>query len=214
MKKLILFDIDNTIFDSVSFRKGVFQKVSKALHKMGTKKTAKEVEKMVNGLIERYGFFDPEMFVQLLKHLSPKDKQKIKAFYLDTEGMKNFLYKETVELIAKFTEIGEVGVLSQGRTKFQLAKIASIYNHFHPQRIHIAEDKGAEMANILNKYSNYSLYYIDDMLTMLEKAKEARDDITTIWIEQGMHVGRQKSAFKPDRKIKSLTEAYTFIKNS
>ena len=213
-KKLILFDIDNTIFDSASFRKDVFKKVSKALHSMGTKKTVQEVEKMVDDLIEKYGFFDPEIFAQLLKHLSPKDKQKIKAIYLDTDGMKNFLYKETVELIAKFTEIGEVGVLSQGRAKFQLAKIASIYNHFHKDRIHIAENKKTEMVTILNKYSKYRVYYVDDMLTMLEKAKEVRNDITPLWIKQGMFIKKQKSAFKPDKEVKNLTEAYIFIKNS
>ncbi|MDO8461044.1 MAG: hypothetical protein Q7S38_01235 [bacterium] len=214
MKKLILFDIDNTIFDSASFRKDVFQKVSKALRSMGTKKTVKEVEEMVDDLIKKYGFFDPEIFIQLLKNLSPKDKQKIKAFYLDIEGMKAFLYKETVELIAKFTEIGEVGVLSQGRTKFQLAKIASIYNHFHKKRIHIVENKKAEMVTILNKYFKYRVYYVDDMLTMLEKAKEVRNDITTLWIKQGMFAKKQKSAFEPDVKITNLTEAYFFIKNS
>ncbi|MDO8461007.1 MAG: hypothetical protein Q7S38_01045 [bacterium] len=214
MKKLILFDIDNTIFDSASFRKDVFQKVSKALHGMGTKKTVKEVEKMVDDLIKKYGFFDPEIFVQLLKHLSPRDKKKIKAFYLDTEGMKNFLYKETIDLIAKFTEIGEVGVLSQGRTRFQLAKITSIYNHFHKERIHIAENKKAEMVTILNKYSKYRVYYVDDMLTMLEKAKEVRNDITTLWIKQGMFAKKQKSIFKPDKQVSNLTEAYFFIKNS
>lgn len=213
-KKLILFDIDNTIFDSTSFRKDVFRKVSKTLRGMGTKKTVKEVERMVDDLIEKYGFFDPEMFVQLLKHLSTKDKRKIKAIYVDTKGLKNFLYKETVELIAKFTEIGEVGVLSQGRTKFQLAKIASIHNHFHKKRIHIVENKKAEMVTILNKYSSYSVYYIDDLLTMLEKAKEVRSDITTFWIKQGMFAKKQESIFKPDVEVTNLTEVYIFIKNS
>lgn len=214
MKKLILFDIDNTIFDSLSFRKDVFEKVSKALHRAGTKKSAEEVEKIVDELIEKYGFFDPEMFVKLLEHLSQTDKQKIKDIFIDREGMKSFVYKEMITLIAKFTKLGEIGILSQGETKYQLAKFASISNHFRPERIHIAFNKMTEMVTIFEKYGNYKVYYVDDLLSMLAAAKEIRSDIVTIWSKRGLYVNKQKTPFKPDLEIENLTQAYHFIKNN
>ncbi len=215
MKKLILFDIDNTIFDSLSFRKDVFQKVSIALHTLGTKKTVQEVEKMVDDLIEKYGFFDPEMFVTLLEHLNHEDKQRIKEIYLDTEGMKAFLYEEILGLIEKFAKLGEIGVLSQGETIYQLGKFASIFHHFHPERIHISPDKKSKMVNILNNYSNYKVYYVDDLLSMLSSAKEIRPDIVTIWSRRGLFAQSQKkTSFKPDLEIENLTQAYNFIKNN
>lgn len=214
MKKLILFDIDNTIFDSVSFRKDVFQKVSKALHTMGAKKTVKEIENIEAQIMEKYGLFYPEMFVDLLEHLSRKDKQRIKDIFISTAGMKNFLYKEMIDLIKKFAKLGEIGILSQGETKYQLAKFSNISNHFHPKRIHIVSNKRKKMIDILKSYKDYKLYYVDDMLPMLSAAKEIRPNIVTIWSKRGLYVDKQKTPFKPDLEIENLTQAYHFIKKN
>lgn len=215
MKKLILFDIDNTIFDSLSFRKDVFQKVSIALHLAGTKKTLEEIEKIVDDLIEKYGFFDPEMFVQLLKHLSQKDKKKIKEVFMDTKNMKAFLYEEIVGLIEKFAKLGEIGILSQGETTYQLRKFASISHHFHPQRIHISLDKKAQMSEIFSKYNDYKTYYVDDLLSMLSTAKKIRPDVVTIWSKRGLFAEKQKETnFTADLEIEYLMQAYDFIKNN
>lgn len=214
MKKLILFDIDNTIFDSVYFRKDIFQKVSTALHAVGARKTVEEIEKIVDNLIEQYGFFDPEMFVEILEHLNQKDKQKIKDIFINKEGMIPFIYEEMIELIAKFAELGEIGVLSQGETKYQLAKFASISHHFHKERIHIVPDKKSEMTNILNNYGGYKVYYVDDLLSMLSVAKKIRPDLVAIWSNRGVYAGKQEKTFKPDLEIDNLNQAYDFIKNN
>lgn len=213
-KKIILFDIDNTIFDSRSFRKVVYKKMQAILKKHGKNHSIEEFDMYTDTFIRENGLFDPEDFVEeFAKDIHEDSKHIIRDLFYDKEGMKEFLYKEVVEELAKFAELGEVGILSQGIAEFQLAKFASISSLFHPKRIHIARNKREAMTDLFQKYNAYKLFFIDDLRKMLAHAKEAHPDITTLWIRRGNNF-HDNSEYKPDVEIDNLSQAYTFIKNS
>lgn len=214
MKKLILFDLDNTLLDSAGFRKSIYPKIVDILHKNEKSHTADDIEKIISESIEKFGLFDPDKLVdEIAANLSAEDKDAMKNLFYDSEGIKLFFYKEVMEEIGKFAQLGEVGVLTQGFTKFQTAKFASIASHFHEEHIYIAEDKRAKMNSIFNKYKDYKVYYIDDLLMMLKHAKEVRRDVVTILMKRP-NLKPQEETFKPDIEVFNLTEAFNFIKNS
>lgn len=214
MKKLILFDLDNTLLDSAGFRKSIYPKIIDILHKNDKAHTADDVEKIISDSIEKFGLFDPEKLVdEIASDLSTEEKNAMKNLFYDSEGIKLFFYKEVMEEIGKFAQLGEVGILTQGFVKFQTAKFAGIANHFHKQHVYIAEDKRAEMDSILNNYKDFKVYYIDDLLKMLKHAKEVRPDVLTILMKRP-NLKPQEETFQPDTEVFNLTEAYSFIKNS
>lgn len=214
MKKLILFDLDNTLLDSASFRKSIYPRIVEILRKNNNKHTEEDIEKLIKEYIDRIGLFDPDQIVDhIASDLQDTDKQTMKDLFYNTDIIKKFFYQEVVEEIGKFAHLGEVGALTQGFVKFQSAKLKGILEHFHPERIHIAKDKRKEMFSIFNSYKDYKIYYIDDLLMMLQKAKEVRNDVITVLMKRP-NVKKQDELFTPDKEVINLTELYSFIENT
>lgn len=203
-KKLILLDLDNTLFDSPSYRKSVFTKI-------GSVSLCQEI---YDEMIKESGYFFPDVFAKILsKQLAKEKEEKIMNIIFDPETFKNNLHKEVLNSLKKLTLIGEVGILSQGDKKFQNAKIIHFKHLLNSNHVHILKDKKSDMLGILKNLKKYKLYFVDDMLFMLQMAKKIDPSIVTIWIKRGRYAENQKEipGFKPDAEADNLSEVVSII---
>lgn len=209
MKRLILFDLDNTLFDPGSFRAYLFPKIAEINGSKNKEETIRICQMVYDQQVKKVGFFDPERFVDaLLPHLKKRDKNQLLAAIFEEKILVNHLHGETVEIIKKLKQSAEIGILSQGQERFQRAKLASIVHLFHPDHIHIPEKKKEKMRDILHLYKEYSIIFVDDMLPMLFEAKKIRPDIKTVWIKRGRYALSKHpiDGFTPDATITTLKE--------
>lgn len=209
MKRLILFDLDNTLFNPGSFRAYLFPKIAEIVGSKNKKETIRLCQKVYDQQVKVVGFFDPERFVDaLLSHLKKGDKKTLLRIIFQEDMLSHYLHKEAVEIVEKLKNCAEIGILSQGQERFQRAKLASIVHFFHPDHIHIPENKKEKMRDILTMYQEYKIIFVDDMLPMLFEAKKIRPDIKTVWIKRGRYALSQQSidGFVPDATITTLEE--------
>lgn len=124
--------------------------------------------------------------------------------------LKYLLYNEVGDVLSKLKEFTELGIISEGEVVFQKNKLNStgIIGKFNEEYIHIVKDKDKALGNILTKYKNYSLFLVDDKLTILQSAKRILPSIYTIWVKRGLYADNQKSLkdFVPDIQVKDLKD--------
>ncbi|MBI2033127.1 MAG: hypothetical protein HYT10_01535 [Candidatus Levybacteria bacterium] len=214
---LILIDIDNTLFDSGTFRQKLFTHLSKRIQKFGVKITPEICQEIYNSHIQKYGLFVPDEFINAL--LENKGKKEgvleiIEGALFDTKFMKSHFYQETFQVLEKLSAIGTLGIFSQGNTKFQNAKIKSIKHFFHKEHIHIVENKKNIFEKIISKYDAEKVYLIDDFLSILFSVKKRFPNVTVIWMKRGRYAAKQEPirGFIPDATVTNLQDALPLIK--
>lgn len=207
MKKLILLDLDNTLFDSASFRKRLFRRIGRLFEK--------DCETVYDTLLRETGVFDPDVFIERLHQRIEKEKRaEMLRLIFDPRSLKHSFHKEAIVTLKALSKLGEVGIFSQGEEKLQRAKLSAIARFLQQKRIHITRDKKSYMRNLFQGFKGYKVFFIDNMLTMLHEAKKLRSDIVTIWIKRGRYAKRQQKIedFQPDARITDLQEAISIIK--
>ncbi|MBI4079224.1 MAG: HAD family hydrolase [Candidatus Levybacteria bacterium] len=209
MRRLILFDLDNTLFDPASFRAQIFSKFAEIIDKEKKAEIVAFCQHLYDEQIKAFGVFNPERFIHSLTAKLHKGKiETLLAVVFAQDTLKDHFHSDSVETIKKLKNKAIIGILSQGEEKLQRAKLASIIHHFHPSHIHIPENKKKEMREILQRYEEYKIIFVDDMLPMLFEAKKNRPGIKTVWIKRGRYALLQQpiKGFTPDATISSLTE--------
>lgn len=118
---------------------------------------------------------------------------------------KHSLYSEVVEVLAKLSEVSELGILSEGDKSFQIEKLikTEIESRFGKDHIFIVGDKLVELEGILGRFRNYKVYLVDDRRQILEKAKLFYPGVTTVWVQRGPFA-LNPSTFNPDVTIADL----------
>lgn len=204
MKKLILLDLDNTLFDTPSYRESVFTKIG----------NVSLCEKIYGEMMRESGYFFPEAFAKTIsKQLREKREKKIMSIIFDPKNFRDNLHKEVLNSLKKLVMIGEVGILSQGDKEFQNAKIVHFKHLLNRDRVHIVTDKKSDMLGIFKNLENYKVYFVDDMLSMLRLAKKIDPSVVTIWMKRGRYAENQKKipGFKPDAAITDLKQVIKFV---
>ena len=215
-QKVILFDIDYTLFDVAKFRKKIFKSIIGFVGKNKIDKIDKILEDIYHTSRERVGYFN---MVSFLEDVSRKFKINVALTnILKDEIFSDNLYEETKEVlesIAKDPSI-KIGIFSGGESGFQLKKIEQVENFFNKDHIHIIKYKHLNVQKIIKKYKNFKIYLIDDMLDILYNAKKIDKDMITIWIKRGRFAKNAKpiKGFKPDFEIGDLKEIVSIIHNS
>lgn len=216
-KRFILLDIDNTLYDSSSFRKKLFEKVIAVLQKTECNDPVKLCEDIYSDLIREKGLFFPEDFIDTLqKYFQGKampKKELMEAMY-DEEIASSFLYDETHDIVKEFEKIGELGIFSQGVERFQRLKLKQIAHLFADHHIHIVPSKLSQFQSIFAEYKNYDIFFLDDSLPILHAVKEMYPDVFTIWIKRGRYAENQEpiAGFSPDAIVTNLKQAEKIIK--
>ena len=125
------------------------------------------------------------------------------------------LYEEVREVLTALQENCELGVFSEGEENFQKRKLieTAIYDFF--PNTHIVINKIESMGEVLRKYSDYKLSFVEDKLENLKEAKQVVPELFTIWIKRGPFADSQENiGFSPDVVVESLRDIIPVIINS
>lgn len=218
-KRFLLFDIDNTLYDSSSLRAKLFTEIFTVLREHNIHNMEKVAEEIYHDLVRNTGIFYPEDLIKELKKTFPEKtfpQKKLLDVMYDEKLLTPHLYEETHQLINEFEKMGELGVFSQGMKRFQKLKIKKIAHLFARHHIHIVTSKIAYIAQVFEKYHDYEVFFLDDALPMLHEVKKKYPKVFTIWVKRGRHAVAQKPipGFTPDATVLTLKEAERIIKEN
>jgi len=220
MKKIVLFDIDYTLFNAQRFRDLFFNELANRIASPQKKEVLLLLEQVYEQAKKETNFFDPKSFLRLLqKKLSFDDTElvSLEKTILKEEYLELSLYEETKEVIQTLAKQKDsiLGIFSWGYKPVQKEKIKRIMRFFNKKHIHIFEfDKIQAVAELLKKYTNKDqIFIIDDYQEVLREAKKLNKNIVTIWIQRSETEGKRKSFsnFAPDSIIKNLSEVIPLI---
>ncbi len=214
-QKVVLFDIDNTLFDTTNFRQSLYRSVAEALD-YDVKLLSEIGQNIIAGCIGEFGFFDPHVFaLRLALELNrEKDQELIEKAILDKRNFENGLYKESLGVVENLAKDVIIGIFSRGYTTFQERKIASLKHLLDRDHVHITINKHETLPGLVAKYTGKTLYLVDDALDVLYTAWKLRNDIVTIWVKRGKYALSQDPilGFTPSVVVKNLEEVVPIIR--
>lgn len=218
-KKIVLFDIDDTLFDAEKFRQKILRQVIKTVgYKKGTDNIEKKLQDIYIASRRLTGFFNLNLFIKdLIRELNIKTKPRILASLIFKESLfRDNLYKEAKEIlnILSKKKLLRIGIFSRGYKNFQIKKIKEVENLLHKEHTHIFIFKDKKLPSIIEKYKKHKLYIVDDILKILYIAKSLNKNVYTVWIKRGRFVETQEPIpnFSPDATITNLREVIQLIK--
>jgi len=205
--KVVLFDIDYTLFDTSRFRDKLYEELSSLPGISGA--TVEEIgTRAYQNVRKELGYFNPEEFIQeLSKGLNGiVSAEDIKRSIWSEGKFKECLYDETIPVLIALEKVATIGIFSKGHDLFQRSKLNQIAHFFDEQHIHIAVNKDIMFEKVLKKYQGEKLFLVDDALDILHKAKNLREDIVTVWVKRGIFAAVQKPipGFEPNVTVENL----------
>lgn len=211
MNKTIIFDIDSTLFNVEKFLRIISEKLQaffpgEDMDVIGAK-TYRE--------IRQFGPFDPRIFTeQLLTHVpSIVDKDTLEEIWWNKDTLQDCMYPEVDDMLKKIAnKDNRLAIFSSGGTDIQYAKIESIKKFFHPQDIHVYIKKDDMVDEVFGMFKYSKIFYFDDFMPVLKKAKEYDSDATTIHVKRGKFADAYENEFRPDYSIYTLEDVIKIIK--
>lgn len=180
MERIMLFDIDKTIFDT----KTSGEKLSKNIG-LVCRKTSEEI-KRINGEYKR-GLDSTTDFNSdgFLKEVSKQTEANMEELNEALFNPDNFvLYPETLIILKKLQEKGySLGTYSEGVLEWQMKKLTltRIIDYFDPSLIFIERRKLSP--ETIAKIPN-GVTLVDDKKEVIEKLKQVRPDLRLMWINR------------------------------
>lgn len=179
MKQLILFDIDDTIFNTILFRKIQDETLAKYLEI--TDLEIKKIRSEYYYQLERGSDFSIDEFLKIIAEKYQHDFLEIKKVFLNKKNVELCLYTEIPEVLAKLKKQNySLGVFSEGHKSFQLHKLKAknIISFFSQSHLYILRRK-IDPAILKNLPKDTII--IDDKPDILEELKKF-DNIRPIQI--------------------------------
>jgi len=215
--KIVLFDIDYTLFDTALFRKKFQKSLAKVLNM--DEKTLLEIQSgVIDQVRKEIGYFHPEEFSKLLaKKINQEDKKNIILDSIfSSENFKDNYYREVKSVLVELSKEVQIGIFSKGFSKFQLKKLYAIEYLFKKDHLNFSVDKHKSLPELFEKYKDYSLYIVDDALDVLFSAKKLNNEVFTVWVKRGFYADKQQpiEGFSPDAIIVDLNKLISIINSS
>lgn len=130
------------------------------------------------------------------------------------------LYDDVLSVLKQLSQLGDVGILSQGQTDFQLKKLlnTNIHDRFVREHIYIVAQKDESLNQTLShfKQPQKKIIFIDDRLTGLYYAKQAIPHLITIWLRRGRYAETQVpiDGFSPDATVTDFHAIIPLVKTA
>jgi FMN phosphatase YigB (HAD superfamily) len=216
-QKFVLLDIDNTLFNSASYREKFFQTLFDFLKGEGVEEAERLCEDVYKVLRTEKGLFAPEEFVDALvvkAAISPTHKEKILEIIYSSQAMEGNLYDEVHDSLMELQKYAILGIFSQGSEKLQKLKLSPIMHFFHQDHMYVVTSKEKAIAKVFKKYRDDQIFLVDDALPVLYTLKHMYPNVCTIWMKRGRYANAQKpiSGFVADNTVLQLDEAVEIIK--
>lgn len=216
-RKIILFDIDHTLFDASLYRKLMFNLITDYIEFEDRERLDKSLEEIYFSHREKIGYFDLEVMLEDLAKELDIDlnvAELFEAVLMDEASYEKAVFDETVEVLQELSQNKDfrIGIFSGGREEHQLKKIEKFKHFFHEEHIHILRMKDKDLPHIMKQYEHDTVVLIDDILQILYNAKKFHPNMTVIWMKRGRLADQQKiEEFEPDYTVTNLREILKII---
>ncbi|OGH06741.1 MAG: hypothetical protein A2171_01765 [Candidatus Levybacteria bacterium RBG_13_35_9] len=204
MKKIIFFDIDQTLFNPDSFLDEFYERL---IHKYGLDAGQKAKLIKFYASSKPKDYFDPQIFLKSISKYFNIDFESLNSLFWDQKLIDKHLYKDT-DILFQISTKTKMGVFSKGDSKFQKIKLTRFKTILNKNDIYIFPNKIGKFLEILKNYSDHNIYLIDDEIDVLSEAKDINRNIFTILINRKKkHVKNDKI----DAQINSLSKIQKFL---
>lgn len=217
-KRVILFDIDHTIFDT---KKYLDLSLALLRDRLGLS-DEDEFHRLTREIYKEqrtHAAFQPKIFVEtLLKRLGREGSvQELGEIFFNPDIMGQSLYSDVETVLQDFAARPDVllGIFSHGQSSHQRAKIVSIMSVFKDDSIYINEiDKIKQIPQVLSRHKDDQIYIIDDLMDVLFSFKSLDKSVVTIlskregWKQKALLLDAN---FQPDFTITTFTQLRKII---
>ncbi|MGA2967659.1 MAG: HAD family hydrolase [Candidatus Levyibacteriota bacterium] len=199
--KIVLFDIDHTLFNTATFVDNVYKVHANLLSKEAFYKVMEEVRIGLDQTLEEEGTIKASI---------------VKALW-DQVNLASNLYEETPDVLELLSKQSTLGIFSKGDERFQKKKLESILHFFDEKDIHIVSNKYKILPDVINQYNDHEIIIVDDVLDVLYQAKKLSADVFTVFIKRPVYyetyLANQKpiKGFTPDATVTNLREIIPIV---
>lgn len=216
MIKIILFDLDNTLYPTSKQVKTCRKSAIKAMIKRGLPGSEKELETKLNSIIKKLGSNNEKHLDTLVGQTKiNKDKHNaiisagVTAYHLTKQKIMK-TYPDTKKTLREIKNRKiTIGILTQGVTIKQWDKInrLGLYKYFN-ENIWIVNDEQSKkeaIKEILKKYKKEEIIIVGDRLdTDIKTANET--GVIGVQILKGPYADKKEKGITPNYTIKTLKE--------
>ncbi len=202
--KILLFDIDETIFNPGSFLENFYSEIVDSFNL--SDKDLIKIKNIYIQIKQEYGYFSPADFLEKIIENHPEiDRYSLEKVFWNIDLFNKNVYKDA-SVIKDLGRIGNIGIFSKGEESFQKQKISFLSDIVEPDDIHVFRNKLEKISEILDIYQDLNIYFIDNELEVLESIRKLNPDANLILIDR-------KNEYENSDiiKIKDLTELKSLI---
>ncbi|HUQ84738.1 MAG TPA: HAD hydrolase-like protein [Candidatus Limnocylindrales bacterium] len=215
--KIILFDIDNTIFNTVLYREKLFNNLATQLD--FDSKIFSQIAKEEYALLRKKAhYLDPDSFLNSIIARSEKatNLEELQSVFWDKKLYESCVYPDVKKTFSYLIETDiQIGIFSTGHSTHQNTKIESLKEYLSDNHIYISPNKIKIIKDTFTVYLNKKTYIIDDFPDILHEVKKHHINVFTIWIKRSntSYNSTIPKNFKPDATITDLYQLIDIIKN-
>ena len=203
--RIVLFDIDGTLFDASSFLSDFYRNLTDVFDL--SKENIDEIQKIYSQNREENDYFLPSSFQSKIIDKFPKvQEDKLQKILWNVDLFEKNVYKDT-SVIKDLSNLAVIGIFSKGDKNFQKQKIFFLNKLLNDNNIYIFSNKTDRIKEVFEKYKDYIIYLVDNEGEVLFKAKSLFPNISAVLIDR-------KNQFQNDKnliKIKDLNELKSLI---
>lgn len=178
-KKIILFDIDDTLVDVHPMARKIYQKMADNTGLLLEEIIAAK-EKYI-ATLEKYSDYHPDGLTSFIYDFFKIDNDKRINPFIEEKYYLEALFPEAKNVIKKLKNDYKVGIFSEGFGDYQGRKILGLVDLFDKDLVFIERRKLSPQS--VKKIPN-GVTVIDDKKEVLETLKKLRPDLELVWINR------------------------------
>lgn len=203
MEKVVLFDIDGTLFDREKYLSKFYELLASDFKLADSE--IQSVRNFYEAIKIEFGFFNNQAFLERIYKNYPKLSSKL-DFYFTSENLDKFIYIDA-KVLYELKNV-RIGIFSKGDRQFQRLKIAKFENVLEKKLIFIEHNKLKILPEIISQLSDSEVFIIDDSLQVLITVKDIDKNIKTIQIDRD---GKLQKPNGVDFKLKNLSDIIAIL---
>lgn len=174
-KTILLFDIDETLFDTDRYKEDLSNRFSVELGYRSAEEFSPVFKELLELTVIERLYFDPTFFLEAAYATRKKDTtlERLDEIFWDKSLFENKLYPDVIKTLEVFSHKEDLilGILSTGDVRHQREKISQILHFFNEGDINIFSDKIAVLEGVLKKYHDFGIVVVDDRMEVLKRIK-------------------------------------------
>jgi len=199
-KKIILFDIDDTLIDTHPMAKKIYQKLADTVGV--TLEEIIETKEKYKLTLEKYSDYEPNKLLDFIyKNFNIDESRRINPF-IENSYYQEALFPEARKLLEKLNKNYRLGVFSEGFYDYQWRKVSYLIDLLDKDLIFISRRKLED--NFLEKIPKDSII-IDDRKDVVEKLRDF-GRFQVFWLNK-----KNEEKISGVIEIKELKELESFI---